>query len=285
MEKYADYIAKVFVEERSANFVTPGHEEIELALYRMYKTTGKIKFFELCRFFLENRGLPDNTEEDILDSPYYAQNHLPIREQKEAFGHSVRAVYLYSGMADLALETGDEKLKEACIALFDNITTKKMYVTGGIGSAYRGETFTVAYDLPNASAYAETCASIGLMFFAQRMIALDPENSAKYADARFNVTATYTENGSTYTKTFLTPQKCVAYSSILEYTEQGIKEWEAGDLGGNYLIALNVTDIPKSVGTVQFHVEIYCKSSGGGAVNDSYVVTATVNADGTIAIA
>ena len=119
--------------------------------------------------------------------------------------------------------------------------------------------------------------------FAMRFLAT--VDSAKYADARFNVTATYTENGSTYTKTFLTPQKCVAYSSILEYTEQGIKEWEAGDLGGNYLIALNVTDIPKSVGTVQFHVEIYCKSSGGGAVNDSYVVTATVNADGTIAIA
>ena len=183
MEKYADYIEKVFVKEHSASFTTPGHEEIELALYRMYKTTGKRKFFELSRFFLENRGAAGNNEMDILGSPYYAQNHLPIREQKEAFGHSVRAVYLYSGMADLALESGDEKLKEACIALFDNITQKKMYVTGGIGSAYRGETFTIPYDLPNASAYAETCASIGLMFFAQRMMALDPENAAKYADA------------------------------------------------------------------------------------------------------
>ena len=183
MEKYADYIKKVFVDEHSAAFTTPGHEEIELALYRMYKTTGNAKYFELCRFFLENRGLSENKEADILGSPYYAQNHLPIREQKEAFGHSVRAVYLYSGMADLALESGDEALKDACRALFESIVNNKMYVTGGIGSAYRGETFTVPYDLPNASAYAETCASIGLMFFAQRMIALDPENAAKYADA------------------------------------------------------------------------------------------------------
>ncbi len=183
MEKYADYIEKVFVKDRSAAFTTPGHEEIELALYRMYKTTGKSKYFELCRFFLENRGAEGNNEPDILGSPYYAQNHLPIREQKEAFGHSVRAVYLYCGMADLALESEDEGLKAACIALFDNITNKKMYITGGIGSAYHGETFTVPYDLPNAGAYAETCASIGLMFFAQRMMALDPENAAKYADA------------------------------------------------------------------------------------------------------
>lgn len=182
MEKYADCIEKVFVKDRSAAFITPGHEEIELALYRMYKTTGKAKYLELCKFFLENRGAEGNTEPDIFESPYYAQNHLPIREQREAFGHSVRAVYLYAGMADLALESGDEKLKEACIALFDNITNKKMYVTGGIGSDYRGESFTIPYDLPNAGAYAETCASIGLMFFAQRMMVLDPDNAARYAD-------------------------------------------------------------------------------------------------------
>ena len=182
MEKYADYIKRVFVDERSASFVTPGHEEIELALYRMYKTTGKEKFLELCRHFLERRGLAENNEMNIGGSAYYAQNHLPIREQKEAFGHSVRAVYLYSAMADLALETGDGELKETCKALFENITGKKMYVTGGIGSTYYGEAFTICYDLPNAGAYAETCASIGLMFFARRMMLLDPENSAKYSD-------------------------------------------------------------------------------------------------------
>ena len=182
MEKYADYIKKVFVDEHSASFTTPGHEEIELALYRMYKTTGNKKYFELCRFFLENRGLPTTEEMNINGSAHYAQDHLPIREQKEAFGHSVRAVYLYSAMADLAFETGDNELRETCITLFENITSKKMYVTGGIGSAHHGEAFTVAYDLPNAAAYAETCASIGLMFFARRMMLLDPENSAKYSD-------------------------------------------------------------------------------------------------------
>ena len=182
MEKYADYIKMVFVDEHSATFTTPGHEEIELALYRMYKTTGKQKFFELCKFFLENRGLLENKEMNIGNSPYYAQNHLPIREQREAFGHSVRAVYLYSAMSDLALETGDEELKDACKELFDNITQKKMYITGGIGSTYVGEAFTEPYDLSNSGAYAETCASIGLIFFARRMMLLDPENSAKYSD-------------------------------------------------------------------------------------------------------
>ena len=120
--------------------------------------------------------------------------------------------------------------------------------------------------------------------FAVRFLATI--DSTKYADARFNVTATYTdpEDGNTYTKTFLTPQKCVAYTSILEYKDQKIEKWEASDLGGNYLVALNVTDIPKKVGTVNFHVEMYCKNSTGGTVTDSYVVTATVKDDGTIGL-
>ncbi|MBR7098715.1 MAG: hypothetical protein IKC59_04805 [Clostridia bacterium] len=123
--------------------------------------------------------------------------------------------------------------------------------------------------------------------FAMRFLATI--DSTKYADARFNVTATYTDTvdgvTGTYTKTFLTPQKCVAYDSILEYSDQGIQKWDAGDLGGKYLIALNVTDIPKSVGTVTFHVEMYCKNSTGGTVTDSCVVTATVQADNTIKVA
>lgn len=134
-----------------------------------------------------------------------------------------------------------------------------------------------------AQASVETANDATDNLFAVRFLAT--VDSTKYADTRFNVTATYTENGITCTKTFLTPQKCVAYSSILEYTEQGIQKWDAGDLGGNYLIALNVTDIPKSVGTVSFHVEAYCKNAAGGTVTDSYVVTATVNADGTITLA
>ncbi|MBO5270414.1 MAG: glycoside hydrolase family 127 protein [Clostridia bacterium] len=175
MEKYADYIARVFVEEKSAAFATPGHEEIELALVRMYRHTGKKKFLDLALYFINTRG----TEADVERNPYN-QSHAPVREQKEAVGHAVRAMYLYTGMAYLAAETGDETLKAACKTLWDDVTRRKMYVTGGIGSTYVGEAFTNAYDLPNDTAYTETCASIGLVFFAQAMLAL--ENDARYAD-------------------------------------------------------------------------------------------------------
>ena len=175
MEKYADYIHKVFVKEDSAAFSTPGHEEIELALIRMYHYTGKKKYLDLAAHFLNTRGV---SEKDDLDN--YTQSHLPIREQKEAHGHSVRAVYLYTAMADLARETDDRALKEACRALYLDIITKKMYITGGIGACAIGETFAKPYDLPNAEAYTETCAGIGLMFFCDRMQTL--ENKATYAD-------------------------------------------------------------------------------------------------------
>ena len=127
------------------------------------------------------RKFGDN-EGHIFNHPKYAQSHLPIREQKEAFGHSVRATYLYSAMADYAAEIGDEALLDASRALFDDITKKKMYVTGGIGSTHVGEAFTIPYDLPNVHAYTETCASIGMMFFANRMLAADPVRRAEYAD-------------------------------------------------------------------------------------------------------
>lgn len=182
MEKYADCIAKIFTVDKSAAFVTPGHEEIELALYRMYRTTGKKKYLDLCAFFLENRGQSDNGEAQIFAAAHYAQSHAPIRDQHEAFGHSVRAMYLYAGMADLARETGDEALLNACRDLFDDVVRRKMYITGGIGSTRIGEAFTVPYDLPNAGAYTETCASIGMILFARRMMTADPLNMAKYAD-------------------------------------------------------------------------------------------------------
>ena len=182
MEKYADYIYRVFVEEKSADFETPGHEEIELALVRMYRATGKKKYLDLCGHFLNRRGAADNTEAQIFAHPKYAQSHLPVREHTEAFGHSVRAAYLYSGMADYAAETGDKAMLDACRAVFEDITRKKMYVTGGIGSTNVGEAFTVPYDLPNGQAYTETCASIGMMFFANRMLSADPVRRAEYAD-------------------------------------------------------------------------------------------------------
>lgn len=182
MERYADYIRKVFTEEKSAAFVTPGHEEIELALVRMYRATGKRKYLELAKFFIDNRGKHESERDTVYGdkSGKNAQSHLPVREQTSAEGHCVRACYLYSAMADLAYETNDAELYRICKALFDDITEGKMYITGGIGSTRLGESFTVKYDLKNDKAHAETCAAISLMYFAHRMMRF--ENDAKYAD-------------------------------------------------------------------------------------------------------
>lgn len=175
MEKYADHIYRVFVEEGSAAFVTPGHEEIELALVKMYRYTGKKKYLELSQFFIDQRGV---AKEPV--SGRYIQSHLPVREQNEAVGHAVRALYLYVGMAYLAQETGDKELLDACKTLWRDIVDRKMYITGGVGSTYIGEAITHAYDLPNDTSYAETCASIALMLFGNAMLA--HENNAEYAD-------------------------------------------------------------------------------------------------------
>ena len=175
MEKYADHIERVFVTDRSAEFLTPGHEEIEIALIKMYRHTGKKKYLRLAEFFINKRG----TEEDVRRSDYN-QSHLPVRQQTYAVGHAVRAVYLYTSMALLAAETPDAELVSACKTLWSDIVNGKMYVTGGIGSTCIGEAFTSPYDLPNDQAYTETCAGIGLAFFAQAMLCL--ENNSAYAD-------------------------------------------------------------------------------------------------------
>ncbi len=175
MEKYADYIAKVFMEEHSAAFHTPGHEEIELALVKMYRHTGKKKYLDLAAHFINTRG---TVEEQ--NKTQYNQAHVPVRQQDSALGHAVRAMYLYTGMAYLAAETGDEALTAACKKLWDDATHTKMYVTGGLGSTYIGEAFTTPFDLPPDQAYTETCAGIALCFFANGMMAL--ENKAEYAD-------------------------------------------------------------------------------------------------------
>jgi len=173
--KYVDCITKIFMEEKGASFTTPGHQEIELALLRLYDVTGDEKYLDLARFFLVMRG--HGIKED---KGQYNQSHVPVVSMDEAVGHSVRACYLYSGMADYAAVADDTPMAVACKRLFDNIAKKKMYITGGIGSTKLGEAFTEAYDLPNDLAYAETCASIALLFFATRMQRL--QNDSKYAD-------------------------------------------------------------------------------------------------------
>ncbi len=176
MEKYADYIHRVFIEEQSANFRTPGHEEIELALIRMYRYTGKQKYLDMANHFLTVRGA---VEEDYND--LYYQSDEPIRQQMTVRGHAVRSMYLATGLAYLAAETKDEALIEQVKTWWEDAVTRKMYVTGGLGSTYIGEAFTTPYDLPSDQAYTETCAGIGLCFFSNGMLALD--NNARYADA------------------------------------------------------------------------------------------------------
>lgn len=180
MCRYADYIEKIFKIEKSAKFVTCGHPEIELALIKLYHCTGEIRYLELSRWFIDMRGNNDKDTQDSWRNSYYSQDHLPLRQQKTAEGHSVRAAYMYSGMADIAYEYGDTELVKACENIFDDIINKKMYITGGIGSSHRGEAFTVAYDLPNETAYAESCAAIALAMFSLRMQKLLPD--VKYAD-------------------------------------------------------------------------------------------------------
>lgn len=188
--RLADHIEQHFLIEKAKGY--GGHPEIELALMRLYEYTGNERYLALAKHFIDVRGV-DSTyfaKESKTrgwtvwgssgSNAEYAQYHLPVREQAEAVGHAVRAVYLYTGMADVALHTKDISLIKACKRLWDNMTNCKMYVTGGIGSAYEGEAFTKDYHLPNDTAYAETCASIGLIFFAKKMFEL--EQSSKYAD-------------------------------------------------------------------------------------------------------
>ena len=182
MCRYADCIARVFMEEQAPPFATPGHEEIELALVKLYRCTGEERYLRLARWFLDQRG---NNDKDPAcmgewENPRYTQSHLPVRRQFTAEGHAVRAGYLYSAMADVAYETGDPELRTACQSLFENITERRMYITGGMGSSRTGEAFTRDFDLPNATAYTETCAAISLILFAQRMLLLDIDG--RYAD-------------------------------------------------------------------------------------------------------
>lgn len=181
MEKYADCIKRTFVDEQSAAFVTPGHEEIELALVRMWRATGKKKYLDLAAHFINKRGMQKEMPwQHEGEDEAGRQSHLPVREQLSAEGHCVRACYLYSAMADVAYETKDEALCNACRAIFDDIVNKKMFITGGIGSVRATEGFSVAYDLRGDRAYTETCAAISLAFFAERMLRF--ENDARYAD-------------------------------------------------------------------------------------------------------
>lgn len=174
MEKYVLHIKDVFMDKYEAAFATPGHEEIELALIKLWEYTEKLEYLKLARYFVNLRGNNEKDRPIYNHTDFtYEQSHEPVREMREAVGHSVRAEYLYCAMADLARIDNDEELKTACKAIFNDIATKKMYITGGVGSGILGECFTEEYDLPNQFAYSESCAGIGLALLARRMNLLD----------------------------------------------------------------------------------------------------------------
>ena len=182
MCKYTDYVIKVFKEENSAGFATPGHPELELALMKLYKETGEKKYADLALHFIDLHGANDKDGERLwwMANKNYNQDEVPLRDRTTADGHAVRALYLLSGMADVAAEYNDTALLDACKRCFDNVSTKRMYITGGVGSSPQGEAFTVDYDLPNRTAYTETCAAIALVFFCHRMF--EATGEAKYQD-------------------------------------------------------------------------------------------------------
>lgn len=193
-QKFADLVVQVFGPGEGRCQGYPGHQEIELALVKLYRVTGKKAYLELADSFIRRRGARPNYlvaemkgrhGHNIFPEFYeydekYAQTHEPPLQQSTAEGHAVRAVYMYSAMADLALEEGDDEMRSACVRLYNNIVGRRMYITGGIGSSGKLERFTADYDLPNDRMYCESCASVGLMMFSQRMATLTGE--ADYYD-------------------------------------------------------------------------------------------------------
>jgi uncharacterized protein len=193
MCRYADHIADMFGPEPGKRQGYCGHEEIELALVKLARATGARKYLDLAKYFIDQRGQQPHyfdsearargaDPKDFHFKTYeYNQSHKPVREQDKVVGHAVRAMYLYSGMADIATEYGDDSLRVALDRLWDDLHSKNLYVTGGLGPSKENEGFTSDYDLPNESAYAETCAAVGLAFWASRMLGMGP--NARYADA------------------------------------------------------------------------------------------------------
>jgi DUF1680 family protein len=172
--RFADHIERTFGPGRKLD--PPGHPELELALVKLWRATGEARYLELAKFFVNQRGNPAGRER----FGEYAQDHMPIREQREIVGHAVRAMYLYCAVADVAGITGDSGLWNALGAIWSDVVLTKMYVTGGIGSSASNEGITEPFDLPNESAYCETCAAIGMALWNQRMFLATGE--ARFAD-------------------------------------------------------------------------------------------------------
>ncbi len=192
MIRAVDHIIDTFGPEPGQLRGYDAHEEIEIALVKLWRVTGDPRHLKLASFFVDERGrMPSYYDEEarrrgedpaayVFQTYAYSQAHKPVREQTQVEGHAVRAMYLASAMADLATETDDESLKATCDRFFADVTGRQLYVTGGIGPSGANEGFTRAYDLPNETAYAETCAALALGFFSHRMAQIDLDG--RYTD-------------------------------------------------------------------------------------------------------
>ncbi|MGZ5469804.1 MAG: glycoside hydrolase family 127 protein, partial [Candidatus Aminicenantales bacterium] len=182
--KNADLVVRTFGPEPAKRQGFPGHQEIELALVKLYRLTGQAAYLDLAKYFLDQRGrgltlkqYPPGNRFAIYNDADQIQAHKPVLEQDEAVGHAVRLTYMASAMADIAALTGDKAYADAVSRLWENVVGKKMYLTGGIGSRHDRERFGANDELPNLTGYLETCASIGMAFWNQRMFLLTGDSA------------------------------------------------------------------------------------------------------------
>jgi len=235
--RYAECIDRLIGPEDGKLHGYPGHEIAEMALVRLYAITKNEKHFKLAKYFIDQRGQkPLYFEEETKKNgnDFYWKNSLfqyqyyqagkPVREQHIAEGHAVRAVYLYSGMADIARLTDDVTLMKACDELWNNIVNRQMYITGSIGQSAYGESFSYDYDLPNDTVYAETCAAIGLVFFAKRMASIAPRGT--YGDviekALFNgIISGMSLDGKSFF--YVNPLEVIPEASLKDHGKKHIK--------------------------------------------------------------
>ncbi len=176
--KNADLIINTFGPEKQ--YGVPGHQEIEIGLVKLYRVTGEEKYLNMARYFLDTRGKTIDGAKYPQQHNSYFQSHIPVIEQDEAVGHAVRALYMYSGMADVAAITGNQEYIQAIDKIWENVVYRKTYLTGGLGAKHEGEAFGANYELPNLTAYNETCAAIANCLWNHRMFLLKGES--KYYD-------------------------------------------------------------------------------------------------------